>query len=779
MVSISHFVIVVAAWWLAVGGLVFSTDGAVYADESSSSTSDILDRAAELEKSKKLAEAQTLLLDHLRSHLSDAAVASKICDILLQRGDARKSLKIAKLISKHFPAYDWPYVLRFKAALELKNFAEARSDLDRLADLDTEANLNVLNGDYHRAKGDFLVADQFYAKALTETPSSTEIRNLRFWNLKNALNKRIDAGDHAEALSIISKMGELEGDDLRAETKSLSAILKLKTGDIIGAEQDLSGIESIKRKASYADQLVDIRVTLASQAYGSGDFSGAKKWLNAADEIKTVYNSLGIRANILRDEGDFENAKNLYKQAETLRANDPNLYEAMAWNFTQWNKLDPADAAILTAIKLSPNNPRFRVIRATQLKNARRLSEALAELIKAKKICTKYHNCADFDSIYDERFFETTSAEGVALKNIGLPLTIAGSLAYTEELTDIVSVTRGLAIQNVGREKFSLFFSPQKSPVLSGQMRLQYYKPNSRFFAFHYDRIQKIGGRRDDDPSVANLKQSAAIETETAFGLNYLGNISLFPYLKINTTDAYAVDTSHARGAYIRSNEYIAGARGLWLFRWYLPAIEGEVGFGRIFEKSARVATTLRGRAAVQQKFTKFIKFNIEGSRYSKLLDNKIQQGIDQSYVKVNIFPESLIRFNSTYELLSTKDASSNLMSTDQEGYLKTNHRTANGGLGLALTDSIKLEASYSKIVVEPYKAYDRKVINYDLEILGRKRLVRSITGGLDLPYQVPVRVNVGHNVVLFQRPKNLSNDDVFLTKNLFSSYYLSMRLFW
>jgi len=747
----------------------------VSSQEASDAT---MQEVARLEKLKDLDGGIEILLRHLIKNGSDPVAASKMSDLLIQKGDFLRAFRIAGVIKRYYPDYDWPYILQFKSALELKKFSSAQKILKKFDEVPTSANRDQLRGDYYRLKGELLRADDFYEKALNGSKKTRDLFKLRVWNLRNAAAEAIESKDLNKAEAAVGRLLKITKGRQKIESLELSADIKIRQGKLDLAEQDLSEIISKVQIPQIKEKLADVRTTLANQAYNSGNIELTETWLDAADQLGPNYNALILRANIRRDEGHYDKASELYDGAKALNNKDPNLFEAMAWNYTLWTRYQDAESAIMSAIELEPNDPRYHVIKANQLKNGRKLSMALGELIKGRQLCEADKDCKRFSDIYDERFFEYTDAEGLSLDFLGLPITMTASIGYREDSSDLVGVTRGLASQNVATDDYALFLSPSKSPVLDSRLQFGFYKAEKPFISGYFERTNKIGPKREVDPTVSMMNQIAAIETEGSFPLPYLGVVSIFPYFKYTAGDSHAFDTSVISGRMVRSKEYLIGSRGLWQFRWYLPALEGEIGYGKLVENSESNLSTLRTRLGLQQSFAKYFRFQLDGSLYKKNLSSNVIQSQFQGTTRISVLPIPSIRITGGYELLKTDDLK---ISTDipTKARVSIYRRQTTGGLAFTKGESFRLESTFSRVILEPYRVYDHTLLNHELELTARPRLSREIGLRSRLPYLAPIRLIIGQNIQTFYPPKNQEDASKVFTKARLSSYYLSTKLFW
>ena len=770
---IRNIVIVISA---SFAGLFLCCE--IKAKSSQEATDEVMAEISRLERRNEINTAIDIILKHLIKNGSDPVASGKLSDLLLQRGDFLKAYKIATIVRRHYPDYDWPYILQFKSALELKKYSAAKKIMKKLDEIESTVNRPQLWGDFHRMKGDLLKADDFYESALKLDPKSKSLRRLKIWNLKNAISQLIEEENFVQARVGVTRLLACTKGKSHLEALEISGDLKLKVNSLDGAEKDYSEAVQLGGDGAVKEKLADIRVRLANVALAAGNKEMTEKWLNAVDVLGPNFHSFFLRANIHRDEGRYEKAEDFYLKAESLNNLDPNLYEAMGWNYSLWSRLQDAEQAISKAIALKPDDARYRVIRANQLKNARQLSMALGELIAGRKLCDISKDCSRFDGVYDEHFFENTDAEGLSLDFIGLPMTVTSMLGYREERSDLVGVSRGLAAQDVPANSYSMFLSPSKSPILEGRLHFGYYKADRPFVSGYYSQIQKYGPQRDRDPSIPLKSQVAAIETEGSFPLPFLGVVSFFPYLKFIGTEAHAFDTYRVSGDKVDSREFVLGARGLWLFRWYLPALEGEVSGGRLIESDNANFHTLRARLGIQQNFTKYFKFQLDGSLYNRNLSSELIQSQTQGSVLLHVSPYDWIHVTGGYSLLTTDDKKT-LSQTKTDERRRTHHRQSTIGLAITPSRSFKFDSSFYKTIVQPYRVYDHKSMTNQLEFAIWPKLSREIGARNRLYYLAPIRLIMGHDVQFFNAPNELRADIDFMKETRLSSYFISAKLFW
>ncbi len=734
--------------------------------------------ASKFEANDDLTAAINVLLKHLVENGSDPVASSKLSDILIQKGDFSKAYRIARIVRRYYPDYDWPYILQFKSALELKKFTAAQKIFKKFRTVATTVNRDQLKGDYYRLKGDLFKADDYYEKAFKSQKKDKSLLDLRLWNLKNAIAASIEKKDFSTAETAVARLLKISAGKQKAESLEISADLRIRQGKFELAEKDLSEILRSTNNLSVKEKLSDLRVTLASQAYAARNIDLTEKWLNLADSLGPSYHSFILRGNIRRDEGNYELAEQLYDKAKKLKKDDATLFEAMAWNYTQWTRYQDAEESIIAAIELEPSEPRYRVIHANQLKNGRKLSKALGELITARRLCEVAKDCDSFDEIYDERFFENTDAEGFSLDVVGIPATITSGLGYREDPSDLVGVSRGLAAQNVKPNDYSLFLTPSKSPIAFGRVQLGYYKAEKPFISGYFERSEKIGDKRETDPTVALRSQVFSLETEGSFPLPFLGVISVFPYLKFINNESHAFDTKTISGQYVNSSEYIVGTRGLWQFRWYLPALEGEVGVGRVIENSKTNFSTTRARLGLQQNFTKYLRFLVDGTLYNKRSSGSLLQSQIQALTRLTLLPLPYLGLSCGYQLLSTNDQKIS-SPTNSESRAITHHRTSSVGISLGSGENFKLASTLYKSTIDPYRIYDNESVNTEMEFALRPRLNRDIGGNRRLPYLAPVRLILGHNIQVFATRTKQEDVQTPIKRKTLPSYYAATKLFW
>ena len=159
--------------------------------------------------------------------------------------------------------------------------------------------------------------------------------------------KAMHDGDMDLAQLYFVKGYNLEPDNIKILTKLTELYINLKKYEL--AELGIKLL--LEQNPSNAKTLEQYGLLLIQ----TGNYADAEENLNKAvslDQSWSAYNGLGIIANLL---GDPEKAENLFRKADSLSPNSPELLNNIGFSLYSAKKLDQAEAYYLQALAIDPN----------------------------------------------------------------------------------------------------------------------------------------------------------------------------------------------------------------------------------------------------------------------------------------------------------------------------------------------------------------------------------------------------------------------------------------